>query len=72
MNKNNIPVLRQIQNLEDILDFEGACEYLDISPSSLYKKTHQRRIAYFKPDKRIYFLKSDLRNYLLQNRFEVV
>lgn len=49
-----------------------AAEYLDLSPSYVYKLTSTRRLPHYKPSgKRIYFLKADLDAYLLQNRVEV-
>ena len=49
---------------------EAAC-YLDVSQSYLYKLTSRRLIPHFKPaGKRIYFLKTDLRDYLLQHRID--
>ena len=62
-------LIEQIQQDEKPLNFKQACEYLSVSASHLYKLTHTRRIPYSKPNgKMIYFLKSDLRKWLLQNR----
>lgn len=59
----------QIQQNEKPLNFREACSYLGISSSHLYKLTHKNKIAFFKPaGKLIYFLKEDLRKYLLRNR----
>lgn len=57
----------------DILSFRQALVFLDITASTLYKKTHLRTIRFFKPsNKRIYFLKEDLINYMLSNKQEPI
>jgi len=62
-------LIEQIQQAEKPLNFKEACEYLNISSSYLYKLTHKNLIPFFKPNgKKIYFLKSDLRTWLLRNR----
>ena len=62
-------------NIEQLLQQENrplslveACEYLNVSKSHLYKLTHKNKLTFFKPGKKIYFLKSDLNNYLLRNK----
>lgn len=65
-----------IQQLSSILEVKEkpftlleAAAFLNVSASYLYKLTHHKKIPYFKPQgKKIYFLRSDLMNYLLQNR----
>ena len=54
---------------EKPLTFKEATKYLDISASYLYKLTSQAKILHYKPNKKkIYFKKSDLKNWLLRNR----
>lgn len=44
-------------------------EYSGLSLSHIYKLTHGRRIPFFRPmGKTIYFKKTDVDNFLLQNR----
>ncbi len=58
-----------VEQKEKPLNSKEACKYLNISSSYLYKLTHENRIPFFKPNgKLIYFLKSDLRTWLLRNR----
>lgn len=58
-----------IEHKEKPLTLEEAAEYLDISTSYLYKLTSAGKIQHFKPaGKRLYFRRSDLNDYLLQNR----
>lgn len=53
----------------EILSANRAAACLDVSISYLYKLTNRGSIAYYKPaGKKIYFKKTDLENYLLQNR----
>ena len=54
---------------KEVLSFREALVFLDLSASTLYKMTHKRIIPFFKPsNKRIYFKKQDLFNYMLSNR----
>ena len=54
---------------KEILNVEEACIYLGIAKSYLYKLTHLRKLAFFRPNgKLIYFLREDLNNFLLKNR----
>ena len=58
-----------IEQNERPLTFQEASKYLDISKSYLYKLTSTAKIVHFKPNnKKIYFKKSDLQNFLLRNR----
>jgi excisionase family DNA binding protein len=53
----------------EIMSSGQACEFLGISKSSLYKLTSGRSINFFKPNRgRVYFLKSDLENWILASR----
>ena len=69
-------IIERLDRIEEKLDGEDrpltlmeAAVYLDISPSYLYKLTASQRIPHFKPHgKRVYFLRSDLNDYLLQGR----
>lgn len=56
---------------KDILSFQEAVAYLDISESSLYKLTSDSKITFFKPNGgKIYFRKSDLNAWMLKNEFK--
>ena len=56
---------------KDILSFREATVFMDVSPSLLYKLTSRNEISYTKPNGgRIYFKKSDLNNWMLQNSFQ--
>lgn len=54
---------------EEILSLNEATLFLKMSKSCLYKITSQKQIPHYVPGgKKIYFKKSDLENWLLQNR----
>lgn len=51
------------------LNTTEACEYLGLSKSYLFKLTSQNKLPFFKPNgKLIYFLVSDLDNWILRNK----
>ncbi|MFV0566844.1 MAG: helix-turn-helix domain-containing protein [Flavobacteriaceae bacterium] len=53
---------------KEILSFREALIYLDVSESFLYKLTSKKAIEFSKPNGgRIYFKKSDLDKWMLQN-----
>ena len=57
--------------VKDILSFQEAVAYLDLSESSLYKLTSDSKITFFKPNGgKIYFKKSDLNAWMLKNEFK--
>ena len=59
------------QNLlrKEVLNFNEACDYLDISNSHLYKLTSQKKIPHYCPQgKRLYFNRVELDRWLQQNR----
>ena len=74
MNKivtEEIKDLLENQNIDkkDILKLVEASEYMGVSKSFLYKLTHKGNITHFKPNgKLIYFRKSDLNAWMLQNK----
>lgn len=53
---------------KEILSFQEAIQYLDISSASLYKMTSESKITFYKPNGgKLYFRKVDLDNWMLQN-----
>ena len=47
------------------VSFKAACKILEISPSLLYKATHQRTIKHYKNGRKLYFKFEDLEEYIL-------
>lgn len=59
------------QNLlmKEVLNFNDACNYLDVSASHLYKLTSQKSIPHFCPQgKKLYFNRTELDEWLQRNR----
>lgn len=70
---DNIERLLTEQSLstKEILNFNEAALFLDISHSHLYKLTSQKQIPHFCPQgKRLYFKREELQAWLLRNRQE--
>jgi excisionase family DNA binding protein len=58
----------QVQH-KNILTIAEAAEFMGLSMSYMYKLTHWNKIPYYKPSgKVIYFKRSDLEEWMLQNR----
>jgi len=58
---------------KEVLSFNEAVIYLDVSKSFLYKLTSTNKISFSKPNnKLIYFRRIDLDNWMLQNRNESI
>lgn len=52
-----------------VLNFQEASQYLEVSPSHLYKLTSKRTIPHFCPNgKKLYFKRSELEEWLLRNK----
>jgi len=59
------------QNLlrKDMLSFDEACTFLQLSASCLYKMTSQHRLPFYRPGgKRIYFKRIELDQWLSSNK----
>ena len=68
---NNIEKLLESQSLlqKEVLNFNEACMYLDISQSHLYKLTSTKQVPHFCPQgKRLYFKLTELDEWLQRNR----
>jgi excisionase family DNA binding protein len=77
---NEILILEKLERLEqrigeqnllmkEVLNFNDACNYLDISASHLYKLTSQKSIPHFCPQgKKLYFNRTELDEWLQRNR----
>ena len=78
MDKFTLTTGEEFQNVvllpqKEILSFNEAVKYLDISKSFLYKLTSANKISFSKPNnKLIYFQRVDLDNWMLQNRNESI
>lgn len=79
MEQNTRPLIQEIIELlkkrhissKEILSFAEACEWVNLSPSFMYKMTALRKIPHFIPNgKMIYFKRSELENWLTSHRIE--
>ena len=77
MDTNIIEKLERIEKLletqqamqKQVLNFNDACIYLELSQSHLYKLTSTGSIPHYKPNgKKLYFNRQELDNWLLRNR----
>jgi excisionase family DNA binding protein len=59
---------KEHESLERPMTFTEACDFLQVSKSTLYKLTHRKRIKFYNPGgKRLYFKKSDLLEWVYGN-----
>ena len=67
---HRIEVLENLLNVaKEVLTLEEAALFMGISKSSLYKMTHKHELPFYRPNgKLIYFEKSELLKWMLQNR----
>lgn len=77
MDTNILEKLERIEKLletqqamqKQVLNFNDACIYLELSQSHLYKLTSTGNIPHYKPNgKKLYFNRQELDNWLLRNR----
>lgn len=71
----NIEQMLIAQNLlqKQVLNFNEAAQFLELSHSHLYKLTSSNVIPFYKPTgKKLYFNRPELENWLLQNRSTTV
>lgn len=55
---------------EEVLDFLGFCQFLKISKATGYKYTSQNLAPYIKKEGKLFFLKSDLIEWLKSGRIK--
>lgn len=56
-------------NSKEILCFDEACNFLDLSKSYLYKLTSKGEISFYRPHgKKIYFERKGLLEWIMRNR----
>lgn len=57
--------------VKNVLSFNEACKFLELSQSHLYKLTSTGTIPHYKPNgKKIYFNRAELEQWLLSNRVD--
>ena len=64
-------VLDQNLILKNVLNFNEAAQFIEVSRSHLYKHTSLGKVPFYKPNgKKIYFNRVELEEWLLRNRNE--
>ena len=60
---------RLTEQQEEFLSFNEGADFLGLSPSYLYKLTHQNSIPFYRPGgKKIYFKRSELEKWISEHR----
>ncbi len=54
--------------IAEVFNLNQAAEYVSLSKSAIYKKTSERNIPHFKQGKKLFFKRSELDDWLTQNR----
>lgn len=54
--------------ITEVLNLNQAAEYVSLSKSAIYKKTSERNIPHFKKGKKLYFKRSELNEWLTENK----
>ena len=57
---------------DEIFDIEGAANFLKTSKNTIYQYVFQRSIPFFKPNKRLYFSKLSLMEWLQEHKIKSV
>ncbi|MHB9147433.1 MAG: helix-turn-helix domain-containing protein [Candidatus Amoebophilus sp.] len=65
---SNIPTNTSSNSSKDLLSLEEASIYLDLAHSTLYRLVHNREIPYMKRNRRLYFSKDELRQWVEEGR----
>lgn len=58
--------------IEDLLDIDAAATLVKLKTSTIYALTSRRQIPHLKRGNRLYFLRHELLEWLLQGRREVI
>lgn len=62
-------LIKQSLSQQEVLTLAQACDYLGVSRSYVYKLTCNKQIPHYCPSgKKIYFKRSELEEWLLQNK----
>lgn len=55
-----------------VLDVTEASQFTGISKAQLYRLTSEKRIPHYKKNNKLYFKKTELENWMLQNKIETI
>ena len=68
---NKIESLLKLQT-DEPLTIERASEFLGIKKSTIYQLVFERKIPFYKPNKRLFFSKNDLMQWAFSNKIKTV
>jgi excisionase family DNA binding protein len=62
------PETKIVETENKILTLKKLCEYVDMSPSAIYKRTSERSIPHYKLGKKVYFKKEEIEEWITTNK----
>lgn len=68
MELKNEPSIIDGKEYRRVMSIQEVAEYLDISVGTIYKKTSKREIPFIRKGKRLYFMKHEIDEWLLEGR----
>lgn len=61
-----------LAGIKAVLDVTEASQFTGISKPQLYRLTSEKRIPHYKKNNKLYFKKTELENWMLQNKIETI
>jgi excisionase family DNA binding protein len=62
------PETKIVETENQILTLKKLCEYVDMAPASIYKRTSDRSIPHYKLGKKLYFKKDEIDEWMVSNK----
>ena len=76
INEINARLLRieelTLAGIKAVLNVTEASQFTGISKPQLYRLTSEKRIPHYKKNNKLYFKKTELENWMLQNKIETI
>lgn len=66
--QNKSIVAPEKKNEDELMTVEEASGFLNLAVTTIYEKTSKKLIPFFKRDKKLYFKKSELENWILEGK----
>lgn len=61
-----------LAGIKAVLNITEASQFTGISKAQLYRLTSEKRIPHYKKNNKLYFKKTELENWMLQNKVETI
>lgn len=61
-----------LAGIKAVLNVTEASQFTGISKPQLYRLTSEKRIPHYKKNNKLYFKKTELENWMLQNKIETI